>query len=184
MAAPASGASNSKLLHTLSGFFSTRVKKTAARLSAMRNSRKAIIIALVAGLGIFGYTQYASATQIGVVITESRLVAEGADGSTYDLMLEFENPSLLVLTAGETEFTLTADDRRIGDGTLEPFVLSAMDSTEVSGTFLIEDEDEYEGDPEVRINGVTRYDALFTSIDVPFVYYPTAEQARGFIHTS
>jgi len=35
---------------------------------------------------------------------------------------------------------------------------------------------------EVKISGVTKYDVFFTSIDVPFVYYPTADQAREFIH--
>jgi len=34
----------------------------------------------------------------------------------------------------------------------------------------------------VKISGVTKYDLLVTSIDVPFVYYPTEEQAREFIH--
>ncbi len=148
----------------------------------MRTSRKAVIIALVAGLGIFGYSQYASASQIGVAVTESELLGEDPRGSIYNLVLEFDNPSLLILSAGQTEFTITADDTRIGDGTLEPFVLPAMDKAAVQGTFVVEERENPDDVESVRINGITKYDVLFTSIDVPFVYHPTGEQARAFIH--
>ena len=148
----------------------------------MKSSKKAAIVALVVGLSLFGYSQYASASQIGVIITESQLLEESTKGSTYNLQLEFDNPSLLVLTAGETEFTVTADDQRIGDGTLESFVLPAMDKATVQGTFVVDTERESDDVPEVRISGITKYDVLFTSIDVPFVYYPTEDQARAFIH--
>ena len=148
----------------------------------MKSSKKAGIVALVVGLSLFGYSQYASASQIGVIITESQLLEESTKGSTYNLQLEFDNPSLLVLTAGETEFTVTADDQRIGDGTLESFVLPAMDKATVQGTFVVDTERDSDDVPEVRISGITKYDVLFTSIDVPFVYYPTEDQARAFIH--
>ena len=148
----------------------------------MKSSKKAAIVALVVGLSLFGYSQYASASQIGVIITESQLLEESTKGSTYNLQLEFDNPSLLVLTAGETEFTVTADAQRIGDGTLESFVLPAMDKTTVQGTFVVDTERDSDDVPEVRISGITKYDVLFTSIDVPFVYYPTEDQARAFIH--
>ena len=148
----------------------------------MKSSKKAAIVALVVGLSLFGYSQYASASQIGVIITESQLLEENTKGSTYNLQLEFDNPSLLVLTAGETEFTVTADDQRIGDGTLEAFVLPAMDKATVQGTFIVDTERDSDDVPEVRISGITKYDVLFTSIDVPFVYYPTEDQARAFIH--
>ena len=32
------------------------------------------------------------------------------------------------------------------------------------------------------ITGTTKYDVFFTSIDIPFVYHPTEEQAIEFIH--
>ena len=148
----------------------------------MKSSKKAALIVLVIGLGLFGYSQYASASQIGVVITESQLLEENAKGSTYNLQLEFDNPSLLVLTAGETEFTLTSNNERIGDGTLDAFVLPPLDKTTVQGTFVVDNEKESDEVPEVRISGITKYDVLFTSIDVTFVYYPTEDQARAFIH--
>ncbi len=148
----------------------------------MKPSRKIAIAGLIIGLGAFGYSQYVFATQIGVVITDSRLLGEAEGGSLHDLELEFDNPSLLILTAGETEFTLTADGQKIGDGTLEPFVLSAIGKTVVDGTFVINSETGYGSAPQIKIDGTTKYNMLFASIDVPFVYYPTEDQARAFIH--
>jgi hypothetical protein len=148
----------------------------------MKSSKKvAIIMIIIAGL--FGYSQYASASQIGVIIVDSTILSEDERGSTQNLQLEFNNPSLLTLTAGETEFVIFADEERIGNGTLEPFVLSALGKSLVDGTFRTDTKNQSEGDaPVVKISGVTTYDVLFTSIDVPFVYYPTEEQARKFIH--
>ena len=147
----------------------------------MRASVKGIIIVLVIGMGLFGYSQYASASQIGVIITQNHLLEENEKGSTYDVELEFSNPSLLVLTAGKTEFFVIADDEVIGKGDLEPFVLPALGSTFVSGTFLRDSDTNSEGST-VKISGVTKYNVIFTSVDVPFVLYPTEEQAREFIH--
>ena len=33
----------------------------------------------------------------------------------------------------------------------------------------------------VKISGITKYDLLITTIEVPFDYYPTDEQTRKFI---
>lgn len=148
----------------------------------MENSRKILIIVFVIGMGVFGYSQYALASQIGVIITQSDLIEENEQFSSYDIELKFENPSLLILTAGETDFFVIADDETIGEGKLEPFTLSALSSKLVSGTFQTESNLESENLPIVKISGVTKYDVLFSSIDVPFVYYPTEEQAREFIH--
>lgn len=145
----------------------------------------AIVVGAVAAVGLFGYSQYASASQIGVAVTDSELLEETVRGSSYGLELEFENPSLLYLSAGETEFTVRAGGDRIGDGRIEAFVLPAMDKAVVHGTFMAEPGSEEYADsesvPDVRIVGVTTYEALFTTFDVPFVYYPTEDQARAFI---
>ncbi len=147
----------------------------------MKSSKKvAIIMIIIAGL--FGYSQYASASQIGVIIVDSEILSEDERGSTQNLQLEFDNPSLLTLTAGETEFVIYADEKRIGDGTLQAFVLPALDKALVDGTFQTDTKSQSEDIPVVKINGVTTYDVWFTSIDVPFVYYPTEDQARKFIH--
>ena len=148
----------------------------------MKPSKKVVIIMIIVA-GLFGYSQYASATQIGVIIVDSTILSEDERGTTQNLKLEFNNPSLLTLTAGETEFVIYADDNRIGDGTLEAFVLPALGKSLVDGTFQTDTKNQSENDaPVVKISGVTTYDILFTSIDVPFVYYPTENQAREFIH--
>ncbi len=148
----------------------------------MKSSKKGVILFMIIAV-LFGYSQYALASQIGVVITESTLLEEDDTSSTHDIKLEFDNPSLLMLTAGDTEFIIYADDEKIGDGTLEPFVLSPLDKSLVDGTFQTESKSQSENDPViVKISGVTTYDVLFTSIDVPFIFYPSEEQAREFIH--
>jgi len=88
--------------------------------------------------------------------------------------------SLLILTAGETKFFVISNDKIIGKGNLESFTLQPLNSSFVKGTFHIDaNSDESHS---IKISGVTKYDLLVTSIDVPFVYYPTEEQAREFIH--
>ena len=148
----------------------------------MNKSRKAAIIVFVIGMGIFGYSQYASASQIGVIITESDLIEKTNRGSSYNVELEFDNPSLLILTAGETDFFVIVDGKTIGEGKLEPFTLPALGSSSASGTFQTEPNLESQDVPIVKISGITKYDVLFSTIDVPFVFYPTEEQAREFIH--
>jgi hypothetical protein len=148
----------------------------------MKSSKKAgIIVLFVLGMSIFGYSQYASASQIGVSISQSELLNENEKGSNYNVELQFENPSLLILTAGETEFFIISNDEIIGKGNLESFTLQPLDSSYVKGTFHtdVNSDDESQS---VKISGVTKYDMFITSIDVPFVYYPTEEQAREFIH--
>ena len=147
----------------------------------MRTKKKAIIIfAIVAG--IFGFSQYASASQIGVTIAKNELLEQNGNEATYNMQLEFNNPSLLVLTAGKTDFVISVEDEKIGDGVLEPFVLPAMSKALVDGVYKSDRKySDSENTPLVKISGVTKYDVLFTSLDVPFVYYPTEAQAREFI---
>lgn len=148
----------------------------------MKSSKKAgIVVLLVLGMSIFGYSQYASASQIGVSISQSELIDENEKGSNYNIELRFDNPSLLILTAGETEFFIISNDEIIGKGDLESFTLQPLESSYVRGTFHTDANSNDESNP-VRISGVTKYDMIITSLDVPFVYYPTEEQAREFIH--
>ncbi|MGQ0605446.1 MAG: hypothetical protein ACT4OD_00620 [Candidatus Nitrosotenuis sp.] len=142
--------------------------------------KAAAAIIVVVSLMIFGYTQYASASQINAKITQSKLLEKSDRGSLYNLELEFDNPSLLVLSAGKTEFTIIANDKTIGGGELDPFTLPALGKATTSGTWLRDQTSESEN-PEVKISGVTKYQLLFASIDVPFTYYPTYEQTREFI---
>jgi len=148
----------------------------------MKSSKKGgLIVLFVLGMSIFGYSQYASASQIGVSISQSELVNENEKGSNYNIELQFENPSLLILTAGETEFFIIANDEIVGKGQLESFTLQPLDNSYVKGTFHTDSNVEGESQ-SVKISGVIKYNVIFTSIDVPFIYYPTEDQAREFIH--
>jgi hypothetical protein len=148
----------------------------------MKSSKKGgLIVLFVLGMSIFGYSQYASASQIEVSITQSELLNVNEQGSNYNIELQFENPSLLILTAGETEFFIIANNEMVGKGQLESFTLNPLDSSYVKGTFHT-DSNADEESQSIKISGVTKYDLFFTSIDVPFDYYPTEEQAREFIH--
>ena len=150
----------------------------------MKSSKKALVIFLIIGVTSFGYIQYASATQIGVIVTESHLLEKNDSGSTYNVELEFDNPSLLVLNAGTTVFIISVEGQKVADGVLEPFVLPAMGKVTVKGTYQTNQKSESVEDEEismVTISGVTKYDVFFTSIDVPFIYFPPEEQAREFI---
>ena len=147
--------------------------------------KKWAAIAAVLALGIFGYSQYASASQVEVSIARSELLSEDDGGSDYRVELLIENPSLMMMTAGETEFfVMNGAGQIVGVGQLEPFTLQPMDHSYVGGTFHTDPAGGDGGDQarEVRkITGVTTYNVLFASIDVPFVYYPTEEQTMEFI---
>jgi hypothetical protein len=165
-------------------FFFYCFKKEKSRGIVLNSRTKKIIVAIViiAGIGIFGYTQYLSVSEISAVITSSTPVnADDENNSEFNLEIEFENPSILPLSAGETEFMLTVDKKRIGDGTLEPFTLPSMSKTLAKGTFVVYD-DETDSTSAVKISGFTKYDLFFTTIDVPFVYYPSMSQTREFIN--
>jgi len=146
----------------------------------MKSSKRGLFVLFVLGMSIFGYSQYASASQIGVSITQSELLNEDEKGSNYNIELEFVNPSLLLLTAGETEFFVIINDEMAGKGQLESFTLQPLESSNVKGIFHTD----YNNDESksVKITGVIKYDLFLTTIDVPFVFYPTDEQAREFIH--
>ena len=148
----------------------------------MEKSRKIVIVSIIIGVIIFGYSQYALVSQIGVTVLKSDLVEKNDQYSSYNVHLKFENPSLLILSSGETDFFVIVDGETVGEGELEPFTLPVLSEKEVSGTFQTDPGVETQEDSIVKISGTTRYDVLFSTIDVPFVFYPSEEQAREFIH--
>ena len=146
----------------------------------MKSSKNGLIILFILGISIFGYSQYASVSQIEVNIIQSELLNDDEKGSNYNIELQFDNPSLLVLTAGKTEFFVINNNEMIGKGQLESFTLQPLNSISVKGIFHTDsDNDEVKS---VKITGITKYNILLTTIDIPFVFYPTEEQAREFIH--
>jgi len=126
------------------------------QFSGVKSSKKGgLIVIFVLATSIFGYSQYASASQIQVNVAQSQLLGQTDLGSNYDVELQFQNPSLLMLVAGKTEFFVLSDDKIVGKGGLEPFTLQPLSSSYVSGTFYtdsgVKDESE-----SVKITGVTK----------------------------
>ena len=120
-----------------------------------------------------------SISKISISISENAIINENKNNSNYKIELEFRNPSLLTLPAGETEFFVFYDDEMVGKGNLESFTLYPISSIYVEGTFTTDtNSDESKS---VKISGITKYDLLVTTIEVPFDYYPTDEQTRKFI---
>ncbi len=141
--------------------------------------KKSVIILFLLLVSIVGYSQYESVSKISVSISENAIMNENKNNSNYKIELEFRNPSLLTLPAGETEFFVFYDDEMVGKGNLESFTLYPISSIYVEGTFTTDtNSDESKS---VKISGITKYDLLVTTIEVPFDYYPTDEQTRKFI---
>ena len=149
----------------------------------MRTSRKVILAVLfLVVAGIFGYSQYIAISHIGVIVTENEFLEKNNSGSIYNIQLQFSNPSLLILNAGKTDFTIIVEDTKIAEGVLEPFVLPSLSKTIVKGTYLEDDKIQENQSSSVKISGIIKYDIFFTSIEIPFIYYPSDDQAREFIH--
>ena len=139
--------------------------------------KKSTIILFLLLLSIFGYSQFQSASQISASISENAIINE--DDSKYEIELEFTNPSLLTLPAGNSEFFVFYDNEKVGKGDLESFTLYPISSISVKGTFTTDtNSDESKS---VKISGIIKYDLLVTTIEIPFDYYPTKEQTRKFI---
>jgi len=148
----------------------------------MERRKKGVIIVFLIGLSLFGLSQYALSSQIGVKVIESELIEETESFTSYNVNLKFENPTLLVLSAGETDFFVMVNGNNVGEGKLEPFVLPPLSEKEVKGKLKTDPNTETQEGDIVKISGITKYDISFLTIDVPFVFYPNEEQAREFIH--
>ena len=140
--------------------------------------KKSTIILFLLSVSILGYSQYRSVSKISVSISENAIINENENNSNYKIELEFQNLLSLILPVSETKFFVFYDDEMVDKGNLESFTLYAI-SIYVEGTFIIDtNSDESKS---IKISGITKYDLLITTIEVPFDYYPTDEQTRKFI---
>ena len=146
----------------------------------VNSKRGGIVLIFILTIAIFGYSQYASASQMEINITNTELISEDEYGSNYDIELEFVNPSLLILNTGDTKFFLVADNQTRGEGTIEPFILQPLKTSYVNGEFYTNPNDKNVSDL-IKITGTTKYNIFFTDIEIPFVFHPSDEQAREFI---
>ena len=96
--------------------------------------RSAVILFFLL-IGIIGYSQIQSASQISVDLSENTIINENQNETDYEIKLKFENPSLLTLPAGKTEFFVSYDDEVVGKGNLESFTLYPLSTSLVEGTF-------------------------------------------------
>ena len=145
----------------------------------MSLKKKSAVILFFLLVGIIGYSQIQLASEISINLSENEIINEKEMKTNYKIELEFKNPSLLTLPAGETEFFVSYDNQIVGKGNLESFTLNPLSSSFVEGTFTTEtSSNEFQS---VKISGITKYDLLVASIDVPFDYYPSEEETRKFI---
>ena len=146
----------------------------------MKSSKeKNIIILFLLFVSILGYSQYQSASEISVNISENTIINENKNNLNYKIELEFENPSLLTLPVGETKFFIFYDNEMVGKGDLESFTLYPISNSHVKGTFTTDQKSDES--KSVKISTIIKYDLLGISIEIPFDYYPTNEQTRKFI---
>jgi len=152
-----------------------------------KRSKVAIVTCIVVAIGVFGYIEYVSATNLNVSILESKVVQRNENNTLYNMRLQFKNPSLLPLNIGKTDFIISVNGENLGTGTLQPFVVPFIGKT-VSQTPFIADNvilhkyDKNDNVPNVKLTGTSSYDVLLVSVNVPFTYYPTQDEAREFIH--
>ena len=146
----------------------------------MKSSKeKSTIVLFLLFVSILGYSQYQSASEISVNISKNTIINDDKNNLNYKIELEFENPSLLTLPVGETKFFIFYDNEIIGKGNLESFTLYPISNSHVKGTFTTDQKSDES--KSVKISGITKYDLLGISIEIPFDYYPTDEQTRKFI---
>jgi len=145
----------------------------------MSLKKKSAVILFFLLVGIIGYSQVQLASDISINLSENEIINENEVETNYKIELEFKNPSLLTLLAGETEFFVSFDNQIVGKGNLEAFTLNPLSSSFVQGTFTTETSSNES--KTVKISGITKYDLFIIAIDVPFDYYPSEEQTRKFI---
>lgn len=132
----------------------------------------------VVALAALGGWQYVAATGISVSIAGSELLGSDERGSVYALTVAVENPTIVPIAVGRTDFVVVEGGSDVGSGTIEAFVMPAMGSATAGGEYLVEAGAGGGGGEAARIVGVTSYDVLFVSISIPFEY----DTEIGFIH--
>ena len=145
----------------------------------MSLKKKSAVILFFLLVGIIGYSQIQLASEISINLSKNEIINKNEMETNYKIELEFKNPSLLTLPAGETDFFVSYDNQIVGKGNLESFTLNPLSSSFVQGTFTTENSSKES--KSVKISGITKYDLWVASIDVPFDYYPSEEQTRKFI---
>ena len=154
-----------------------------------RRSKIIIIVCVIVAIGIFGYSQYLSATNLSISILESKIIQRGENNSLYNMTLQFQNPSLLPINIGQTDFVISINNENLGTGTLQPLVIPPMAKISSQTPFTADNTilgkyDKSNTVPSVKLTGTSKYGISIISVNVPFTYYPTEQEAREFIRGS
>lgn len=157
----------------------------------MERRSKVIIITVcvVAAVGIFAYSQYMSATHLSISILESKIIQRNDNNSLYNITLQFQNPSLLPINVGHTDFVISVNGENLGTGTLQALVIPPIGKIASQAPFtadntILHKYDKSDNVPNVKLTGTSKYGISIISVNVPFTYYPTEQEAREFIHGS
>jgi len=152
---------------------------------------KVIIIAVcvVAAVGIFAYSQYLSATHLSISILESKIIQRNDNNSLYNMTLQFQNPSLFPINVGQTDFVISINGENLGTGTLQALVIPPIGKIASQAPFtadstILHKYDKSSNVPNIKLTGTSKYGISIISVNVPFTYYPTEQEAREFIHGS
>jgi len=153
----------------------------------MKRNSKIALVCIIAAVAVFGVVQYISLSHLHVSIVQSKVMERTNQGTLYSLQLQFNNPSLLILNVGKTDFLVSANGENLGTGVLQPSTIPALGKTISQTPFLADNAvlDKYntsDNTPSLKLTGTSKYDLVFTSVNVPFTYYPTQQEAREFIH--
>lgn len=148
-----------------------------------------IVVCIVATMGIFGYSEYLSATNLNISILGSKIIQRNGNNLLYIMTLQFKNPSLLPINVGQTEFGISLNNESFGTGTLQPLVVPPMGKITTQAPFMADNVilgkyDKSDNVPSVKLTGTSKYGISIISVDVPFTYYPKEQEAREFIHGS
>ncbi|MDE1769354.1 MAG: hypothetical protein KGI28_02205 [Thaumarchaeota archaeon] len=154
-----------------------------------RRSKVIIIVGIIAAVALFGYSQYLSATNLSISILQSKAIQKNDNNSLYNMTLQFKNPSVLPLTVGKTDFVISINNENLGTGTLQPLVIPPMGKIASQAPFLADNTilhkyDTTDNVPNIKLTGTSEYGIMGMTVNVPFTYYPTQQEAREFIHGS
>jgi len=154
-----------------------------------RRSKVIMTVCIIVVIGIFAYSQYVSATHLSTSILESKIIQRNNNNSIYNMTLQFQNPSLLPITIGKTDFIISINDENLGTGTLQPIIIPPMEKITSQTQFnayntILHKYDKNESVPKIKLTGTSKYEIMIISVNVPFIYYPTEPEAREFIHGS
>jgi len=153
----------------------------------MTRRRSIIIITVIAGMALLGFLQVEAARNLTVVLYDSKIIERNDVTTTYDVTLRFQNPSILVLTTGDTKYGITINGERIGEGKITTFTLGPLESKTVNSEFTADTKlvEKYKHSVEQnnsKLNGASTYRLYLFSVEVPFEHEPKPEQIKQFFN--